>query len=324
MMFSTSADATISAHGESGLIQCIENWLGPVNPPSPHGIGDDCALIIDPASRPSLLTTDSLSLGRHFHLWTPPEKAGAKLIKRNLSDIAAMGGQPGPAVLALLCGPDLCTDWLKAFFDGIRNTCLAYELPLVGGDITQTDNGQFSAVLTLTGQAEKPLLRKTAAAGDALFVTGSLGGSILGKHLDFIPRIKEGQWLAGRSDCSALIDLTDGLAKDLPAIIPEGSVAALQLDRIPLSQAARKLSEETGKIALEHACTDGEDYELLFAVNQKTAVNDFAEDWLSRFPDLTLSCLGHIQLSDGKSGIIDALTGDALPWLDGYEHFSNQ
>lgn len=324
MIFSGKAEQTIAALGEEKLIGKIRNWLGPASPLSPFGIGDDCALLPPTKSGNALLTTDSLCLGRHFDENTPPEKAGAKLIKRNLSDIAAMGGAPGHAVLALLAGPNLSTAWLEAFFDGIRETCLAYNLPIVGGDISQIGGSQFSAVLTLTGQADKPLLRKTASTGNALFVTGTLGGSILCKHLDFTPRLSEGQWLAQRSDCTALMDLTDGLAKDLPALLPDNSSAALDIKSIPISPAAHTLAKTSGRSAMEHAFTDGEDYELLFAIDSKTSPDNFISQWKNQFPSLPVTYIGSVQSSDANARLINAETGKVLPWQSGYEHFKTQ
>lgn len=324
MIFSAQTGNTIAALGESQLIEHIRQWLGPASPPAPFGIGDDCALLPPAKTGHTLLTTDSLTHGRHFDDDTDPEKAGAKLIKRNLSDIAAMGGRPGPAVLALLAGPDLSTTWLEAFFDGIREACLAFDIPLTGGDITQTSPGQFSAVLTLTGHTDKPLLRGKAAIGHSIFVTGTLGGSILGKHLNFTPRLEQGQWLAARSDCSALMDLTDGLAKDLPALLADACTVALQPDHIPIAEDARTLARKTGKSPLEHAFTDGEDYELLFAIENNTTPSEFIRHWQARFPELPITCIGRVQPRQEESTLIDAATGKALPWQAGYEHFKSQ
>jgi thiamine-monophosphate kinase len=324
MIFSEQPKETISALGESQLIEQIRQWLGSANPPAPYGIGDDCALLPHPGQDSSLLTTDSLCYGRHFDKETVPEKAGAKLIKRNLSDIAAMGGVPGSAVLALLAGPNLSTSWLKDFFKGIRDTCLEYDVSLVGGDLTQTEASHFSAVLTLTGHTKSPLLRKSADAGQAVYVSGYLGGSLLGKHLNFSPRLEEGQWLAQQSDCTALMDLTDGLAKDLPSLLLNDCSASINLDRIPLAQEAHSIAQETGKTALQHAFTDGEDYELLFAIDEIKSPNDIIERWKTRFPDLLLSRIGSIHKNIGDIQLLDADTEEPLPWQGGYEHFKTR
>ena len=321
MIFSKQSKDTISALGESQLIEKIRQWLGPVSPPAPFGIGDDCALLSNPGKNSSLLTTDSLCFGRHFNKETPSEKAGAKLIKRNLSDIAAMGGIPHSAVLALLSGANLSTSWLEGFFTGIRDTCLEYNVSLVGGDLTQTEPNHFSAVLTLSGHTESPLLRKSAARGQSIFVTGHLGGSLLGKHLHFNPRLEEGQWLAQQSDCTALMDLTDGLSKDLPSLLPDNCSASLELNGIPISEDAHSLARKTGNTALQHAFTDGEDYELLFTVDGSRSPGDFIERWNKRFPNLHLSKIGSVHEKRTEAQLFDANTQEPLLWQAGYEHF---
>ncbi|MGC6455198.1 MAG: thiamine-phosphate kinase [Coraliomargaritaceae bacterium] len=323
MIFSEQHENTIAALGESKLIEQIQEWLGFACPTAPFGIGDDCAVLPNKRQDPMLLTTDSLCLNRHFDKNTPPQKAGAKLIKRNLSDIAAMGGVPGSAVLALLSGPNLSSQWLRGFFDGIRESCLQYGVSLVGGDVTQTEQNHFSAVLTLTGQTQKPVLRSSASPGHALYVTGSLGGSLLGKHLDFIPRLKEGQWLACQPDCTALMDLTDGLAKDLKQLLPNSCSASLNLEQIPLSQAVHSIADQTGKLPIDHAFSDGEDYELLFAVDEKMNPDPFIQRWQICFPGLAISRIGSIQSKQGQAPFIDSSNGKPLPWSQGYEHFAS-
>ena len=149
-MFTKNADESIRALAEVALIAQIRHWLDAVTPTTPQGMGDHCALVDWPKGLMQILTTDSLSYSQHFDDSLSAREAGAKLIKRNLSDIAAMGGQPGEALLNLLCGSDLRTDWLAAFFDGICNACQEYDLPIVGGDISTLPNGrlqQFSVSL---------------------------------------------------------------------------------------------------------------------------------------------------------------------------------
>lgn len=320
-MFTKHADESIRAHGEVALIAQIRHWLGAVAPNSPQGMGDDCAVVDRPKDLKQILTTDSLSYGQHFDDRVSAHDAGAKLIKRNLSDIAAMGGRPGEALLNLLCGGDLSTNWLAAFFDGIRETCQEYELPIVGGDISTLPNGQFSAVLSLTGYSEKPpLLRKGAQAGDALYVTGALGGSLLKKHYSFEPRCAEGQWLAQSQVCSALMDITDGLAKDLRELIPDKCAAYLELSKIPLSDAAHQCAKASGRSAMEHAFCDGEDYELLLAIKKGTKLEVFEGQWRQSFPSTPLSQIGQVRKSESKDLYIDSQTKEALPWIRGFEH----
>lgn len=320
MHITSNSENTIAAIGESELIRSIRKWLGPVAPPAPAGMGDDCA-VLQPSEQLQLITTDSLSYQVHFDDSVSAENAGAKLIKRNLSDIAAMGGQPQHAVLALLCGPDISTDWLESFFTGIRSTCLEYKIQIVGGDISALPAGQFSAVLTLFGTTESARLRTTAKSGDWLYVSGTLGGSIIQKHWRFTPHMQEGRWLAQRHECSAMMDLTDGLAKDLNALIPEGCQAALDLPQIPLSADALIRAAQTGRPPLEHAFCDGEDYELLFSIRTEDPAI-FEAAWAQCFPKLKLSRIGRLCPATKNGSYVNAQTGEAIPWIQGYEHLT--
>ena len=319
-MFTNHKTKSIRSLGEVRLIAQIREWLGDVVPPCPEGMGDDCAVIDAPGGQ-QILTTDSLSYGQHFDRDLPAQLAGAKLVKRNLSDIAAMGGEPGHAMLSLLCGADLQIDWLRAFIEGIRQSCEQYEVALVGGDVSGLPDGQFSAVLSLTGRLSRaPLLRSGAQLGDSIYVTGSLGGSLSNKHHSFTPRLLEGQWLAQSGSCSALMDLTDGLAKDLRELLPQGCAAYLDLDQIPVSDDARRLAEETGHSPMEHAFCDGEDYELLFTVKGSKNTGAFESDWAARFPKTPLNRIGQLELAEGSAPYLDAATGETLPWIKGFEH----
>ena len=313
----------IASLGEVALIEKIGEWLGPVNPPAPAGIGDDCAVLEPPVGAKQIITTDSVSYGQHFDDSISAENAGAKLIKRNLSDIAAMGGTPGPAVLALLCGPDVSIQWMAGFFKGVRVECERHNVHLVGGDVSSLPEGNFSAVLTLTGSAPAPKLRHSAQLGDHIYVTGTLGGSILQKHYAFEPRLSEGQWLAAHPACHAMMDLTDGLAKDLQSILHADSSASLHLDAIPISTAAQQYAQSSGRSVLEHAFCDGEDYELLFTLNADENLKTFEADWAKQFPDIELSCIGRIQEASPKGPFIDARTNTALPWTHGFEHLKS-
>jgi thiamine-monophosphate kinase len=319
-MFTDQKEDSIRSLGEVRLIAQIREWLGDVVPPSPEGMGDDCA-VVEPPTGKQILTTDSLSYRQHFDDQVSPQDAGAKLVKRNLSDIAAMGGRPGHALLTLLCGGDLRIDWLRAFIEGIRSTCEMYKVALVGGDVSSLPDGQFVSSMSLAGHLEyPPLLRSGAREGDALYVTGTLGGSLRQKHHSFEPRLTEGQWLAASGRCSALMDLTDGLAKDLRELIPEGCAAYLDLDRIPLADDAHRIAAETGRSPMAHAFCDGEDHELLFALKGSTTLDAFERDWATRFPQTPLSRIGRIGGSEGDAPYLNAATETALAWTKGFEH----
>jgi thiamine-monophosphate kinase len=321
--FTLNLTDRVSHLGEVALIDKISAWLGPISPATPHGIGDDCAILPSVSTGQQIITVDSISYGIHFDASVSPENAGATLLKRNLSDIAAMGGTPGPAVLALLCGADVSTGWLERFFTGIRQCCEQHHVSMVGGDISNLADGNFSAILTLTGQAHNPKLRSTAKCDDRIYVTGNLGGSILGKHYQFQPRLTEGQWLAQNKHCCAQMDLTDGLAKDLKSLLPSHTHAALELDKIPIATAAYALSKTSGRSALEHACCDGEDYELLFTIDKQANHLAFEAQWEKRFPHTELHHIGTIRPFNAGQ-LIDANTNSALPWSHGFEHLRPQ
>lgn len=324
MLISKNTADSIAQLGEVTLIEKIRAWLGPVNPPAPAGIGDDCAVIEPPVGAKQIITTDSVSYGQHFDDSVSAEDAGAKLIKRNLSDIAAMGGTPGPAVLALLCGPDVSIKWIEKFFTGVRVQCERHGVQLVGGDVSSLPPGSFSAVLTLTGSATTPKLRHSAQLGDHIYVTGTLGGSILKKHYAFEPLLAQGRWLAAQPNCRAMMDLTDGLAKDLKSILNKDSSAELDLDTIPISAAATACAQSSGRTTLDHAFCDGEDYELLFTLDADTDLQTFQNDWAEHFPDLELSRIGRIIEASPKGPFIDNKTNTALPWTHGFEHLKPQ
>jgi thiamine-monophosphate kinase len=305
---------SVLAQGEQRLIAGIRRWLGRASPKSPFGIGDDCA-VIPPTRNRQLVTTDPVIYGRHFDARVPPRAVGAKLLKRNLSDIAAMGGKPVAAVVSLALAPETSVAWLRGFYLGLAECALKYGVKIVGGDITQGPAGFVGAFLTLHGESSgrRIVTRAGARAGDRIYVTGRLGGSLLGHHHRFTPRLAEGGWLAGRREVRAMMDVSDGLAKDLAALTPAGLVPALCAPAIPLSPAARRRAKQTKQTALFHALGDGEDYELLMVV--RTNTDRFERDWRKRFPSLPLSHLGHF-VRHGK------LPAGALNLADyrGYEH----
>jgi thiamine-monophosphate kinase len=289
--FTKNRAASVASQGERRLITAIRGWLGRASPRSPFGIGDDCA-VLPPSRRAQLVTTDPVIYGQHFDAAVPPRAVGAKLLKRNLSDIAAMGGRPGSAVISLALAPDTRLDWLREFYLGLAACALRHRVKIVGGDITQGPAGFFGAFLTLYGEAtaRRIVSRAGARAGDRILVTGELGGSLLGHHHAFTPRLAEGAWLARRAEVRAMMDVSDGLAQDLGALTPAGLAPALDAAAVPVSAAARRMARRTRQSPLAHALGDGEDYELLVVVRGPT--EKFARDWRKRFPRVRLTGLG--------------------------------
>jgi thiamine-monophosphate kinase len=245
--------------------------------------------------------------GRHFDASVPPRAAGEKLVKRNLSDIAAMGGRPVAAVVALTLDARVNRRWLEAFYRGIAAAARRYGVDIVGGDVAQAD-GIVAANLTLIGEAaaDRIVTRQGARRGDWIFVTGELGGSVAsGHHFRFRPRLPEGAWLARQRDVRAMIDVSDGLAKDLPALTPSGMIAVLHETALPRRRRAD----------LRSALTEGEDYELLFAVAGSVNPETWKRAWRRAFPRTRLSCVGQFVTADAVPA--GALT---LAKFHGYEH----
>ncbi len=312
--FAKSSSDSVASLGEERLIAAIRRWLGPASPPAPHGIGDDCA-VLPPSKRQQAITVDPVIYGRHFDDHVSPRDVGAKLLKRNLSDLASMGAEPTAAVIALTLDPRVSLVWLEKFYRSLASCALKYRVPIVGGDIAQAD-GILAASVTLLGQATGPrlLLRTGAKPGDWIYVTGKLGGSIASHHFRFQPRLAEGSWLAARKETRAMIDLSDGLAKDLRALTPAKTEPALFANAVPISRDALRLARTSGRTPLAHALSDGEDYELLFIVAKNADRVAFEHDWKRRFKT-PLSCLGHFV----RTGQRPADTID-LSQFHGYEH----
>src|SRR5207253_7470006 len=227
------------------------------------GPGDDTAALGWPADTPCLVTADMLLEGSCFLLAEAgPRRVGRKAMAVNLSDIAAMAGRPVAAVVSVGLPRRGGRALAEELYRGLREVADAFDTAIVGGDTNSWD-GPLVISVTLLGEAtgRGPVRRSGARPGDWLLVTGPLGGSILGKHLDFTPRVREALRLHEAADLRAMIDVSDGLAADLQHICREsGCGAVLDAGRIPIADAARALND--GRAPLEHALTDGEDFEL--------------------------------------------------------------
>ncbi len=246
------------------------DWLRARTPPSPRvvlGPGDDTAVLSWPAATACLVTTDMLQEGTDFVLAeVGARRVGRKAMAVNLSDVAAMAGRP-IAAFASVALPRIGGRALaEELYLGLRDVADAFGVPIAGGDTGSWEGGLVVSVTVLGEPGPRgPVRRSGARAGDWLMVTGPLGGSILGKHLDFVPRVKEALALAGLVELRALIDVSDGLAADVGHLCrASGCGAVLWAAAIPLSEAARRMSPGT---PLEHALSDGEDFELVFAVS---------------------------------------------------------
>jgi thiamine-monophosphate kinase len=297
----------------------------PSSPSVVVGPGDDCA-VVDAGWSDEwlLLKTDAVVEGVHFTADTPAAKVGHKALARCLSDIAAMAGSPAWVLITLgLPNADADASWALDVYAGLRALAARWNVAIVGGETTRHPGGRFLS-LALTGRVSKTrcVLRRGARPGDAIFVTGELGGSLGGKHLEFEPRIVEAQWLASRGWLHCLIDLSDGLAGDLRHILEaSGAGAELHAQAIPVSREAVSRARSVGgaKPPLVAALTDGEDFELLFTVASKDAV-PLLDAWKQRFPALRLSCIGRV--ADRPGIQLRTERGTQALTQHGYTHFA--
>jgi thiamine-monophosphate kinase len=296
----------------------------PTNPAVVVGAGDDCAVLdVGIPDRLLLFKTDAVVEGVHFTPETAPEKIGHKALGRCLSDIAAMAGTPTAALVTIGLPGTFKPDAVEAIYAGLNALARRHQVAVVGGETTSNPGGIFISVALLGWVPRgKGVLRSGAEVGDAIFVTGELGGSLAGKHLDFEPRLAEARWLAREFSLHAMLDVSDGLAGDLRHILTASRVGAeLLTTAIPISREARRAAKagSTAKPPLVAALTDGEDFELLFTVASRDAV-PVLDAWKKQFPGLALTCIGKIK--EGEGITLRDKQGVRPLTAHGYVHFS--
>ncbi|MBA4387602.1 MAG: thiamine-monophosphate kinase [Verrucomicrobia bacterium] len=312
--------ATVKSMKDIGELEAIRQLTRQL----PHrsdvriGAGDDCAVVRAGPNcvREILLKSDPVIEGTHFRHGTRPELIGHKAIGRVLSDIAAMGGEPRWVLFNIVAPPKTPFQLIRRLYSGAGRLARRHKVAIVGGDLSSgkcLEVHAFAAGIAPRGEA---VLRSGARPGDIIYVTGSLGGSIRGRHLVFEPRVNEGLWL--RKWASSMIDISDGLASDLTHILEAGRVGALLDARaIPVSAAARAMKDR--KSPLDHALQDGEDFELLFTVPMSKAVQ-FEKAWKRKFK---LACCGIGLITKGRPSIRIRLSCGCVETIGrkGYEHF---
>lgn len=278
------------------------------------GAGDDCAALdLGLPNDLILFKTDAIVEGIHFTPEAEPEKIGHKALARCLSDVAAMAGTPTHALVTLALPEEFDAGFVERVYRGLNQLAARYRVAVVGGETTTNPNRVLISVALLgTAPKQRCVLRSGALAGDGIFVTGTLGGSLRGKHLEFEPRLVEARWLAEHFGIHAMMDISDGLATDLRHLLKASQVGAELLARaIPISRAARvagkgpingqkmpRIPGGTPKPPLLAALTDGEDFELLFTASSREAV-PLLDAWKKQFPELLLSCIGKILPTPG-------------------------
>jgi thiamine-monophosphate kinase len=283
------------------------------------GPGDDAAVIASRPDRDIVFTIDEVVEGVHFRLdgegpgpaATLPQ-VGFKAYASAASDLAAMGAEPLAAVVAASLPARLGAQAGRAIHEGVMEAARMTGLPLVGGNITGTPGPLAVTVACLGTAAEgRAFLRSGARPGDMLYVTGELGGSILGRHLRPLPRFDEARRLRSLGGVTAMMDISDGLALDLSRMCEaSGAGALIVAEAVPVSNAARELARVTGRSALDHALGDGEDYELLFAIGAEH-VDKIESEWnlptrLSRIGRVVERAAGLVIEEGGRAAPLEA------------------
>ncbi len=248
------------------------------------GAGDDCAVVRSTKNEHTLLKTDALVQDVHFTLETPPKLIGRKAIARVVSDFAAMGGTPRHAMITLVAPPSTKVEFLTEIYRGMRAISKHYGINIVGGETSRGLVLMLSISMSGTVPSKRWLSRSEGKAGDVLLVTGRLGGSIKGKHLKFEPRLEAGRWLSENAHPHAMMDISDGLAKDLPRLaLASGTHYEINVTAVPCNRGC----------TFDQAWGDGEDYELLLAVNPRS-LNSLMKKWREAFPRLPLTVIGRL------------------------------
>jgi thiamine-monophosphate kinase len=244
------------------------DWIRTQQPRSefvPVPAGDDLAVVQWPGDKLLLVGVDQVLDGVHFDSKIhSPRDIGRKVMNRNLSDCAAMGAYPAAAVATVALPKGVGLEYAKELYLGLRDAADLYECAIIGGDTASWAN-PLAVTVTLLARPSgfAPVTRSGAKPGDSLYVTGPLGGSILGRHMTFQPRIALG--LAIGPYASSMIDLSDGLSRDLSHLCSQSHVGAiLDASAIPIHDDAITLFQQDRISPLQHALHDGEDHELLF------------------------------------------------------------
>jgi len=296
----------ISKTGEFGLIERFKKLIK-TDASVIKGSGDDCAVLKLDAENYRLFTCDMIVENVDFTLKDTPYLIGRKAIAVSVSDIAACAGLPCHCLVSLGIPKGTTVEFVDKLLKGMLCVAKEYKINLVGGDLSRAKELVIDVSMLGLVEKENLVLRSGAKCGDVIFVTGSLGGSILGKHLKFTPRVKEARFLVKNFKVNSMIDISDGLIQDLGHILKESSVGAiLYEDLIPVSKQARSLND---------ALYMGEDFELLFTLSRAESKKMFSK------------CRNHFrpigEISDRISGIklIDKKGREKILKPGGYRHF---
>jgi len=295
----------ITALGEDAVVAAITRGL-PLGDDVRRGAGDDCAVIGARWERMwRLLKTDCVIEGVHFLPKEKPLRVGWKALCRAVSDIAAMGGVPRHALITIAVRRQVSLAWLRALYAGLRKAARRFGVSIVGGETARSPGPAFISV-SLTGEVERArcVTRDGGKAGDLLYVTGRLGGSLAARHLDFVPRLAEARWLTEHFHVRAMMDISDGLAADLPRLA-KASRCGFEIDE-------EKIPRNPG-CSVAQALGDGEDFELLLAVHPRDA-GRLEATWSRQFPALPLTNIGRLTGRTSRA--------KRKPTTRGFDHFA--
>jgi len=292
---------TLADVGEDALVRLITAGLK-TDRDVILGPGDDCAVVRAPGRNEELvLKTDTIVEGIHFTSDTSPRLIGRKAMARVLSDFAAMAATPRHALVTLIAPSATPVKLVLGLYQGMSQIADEFEVRIVGGETSRGNQLVLTVSMTGTVPNKKWITRGGARAGDLLYVTGRLGGSIRGKHLKFRPLVKEALCMTQHMRVTAMMDLSDGLAKDLPRLAARSGLGyEITLDQIPTNRGC----------TLEQALNDGEDYELLFAVPPRTSAEQMRQ-CTQAYPNLEFFCIGRMVADVGHRQLVSG----------GWDHF---
>jgi thiamine-monophosphate kinase len=301
---------------ELDLLRLIRSRVPPLGPGIVLGIGDDCAIFRPRGSREDLVfTTDMVLEDVHFRRQTHPgEIVGWRALARGLSDIAAMGAQPRFCLVSLALAPWADDAWVDAFYRGLTRLARMTGTTVAGGDLARAEKLACDVAVCGSVPRGKALRRDGARPGDAIYVSGRLGGAALGletrsgaawnKHATPEPRLSLGVFVRERLRATAALDLSDGLSLDLHRLcLASGAGAEIAGRDMPVFAGA----------TIEQALHGGEDYELLFTLRPRAKVPELYEG-------LRLTRIGVI--TEGTPGLV-LLDGRPLE-AGGYDHFRSR
>jgi thiamine-monophosphate kinase len=266
------------------------------------GPGDDCAVVRGYGIRQLLLLkTDCVVESVHYLPEDEPQRVGWKALCRPLSDVAAMGGEALHALISIMSPQDRSVSYWKSFYKGFIKAAAQFSVGIVGGETSRSACAAVSVSLVGRVETGRLITRSGGQPNDLLFVTGTLGGSLRGHHLDFVPRVAEGRWLGAHGYARAMMDLSDGLATDLPRLAA-ASNCSFEIDFAALPR--------TRGCDSSQAMCDGEDYELLLAVDPRLA-GRLRRGWKEAFPGVRLTEIGRLTEAGSPSTVLPT----------GFDHF---